>query len=277
MPTDSNQHEFPAAEPIRAELRVRAGEITVAAEERDSAVVTITPYDGSDASRDAADETRVDFRDNRLRVDTPEVDGGIFRRTGRVRVDLRVPLDSMVAAHVGSADVHGTGRLGDVDVRTGSGDIYIGQTSGDLRVEGGSADIRADAIGGSLRVKTGSGDIRVTTVSGPVTVQAASGDVDIDDAAGDVRASTASGDIRLGSAGGDRVEIKAASGDVTIGVPTGTKVWLDLSTLSGTTASDLDAMGAPPEGGANLTLEVRTLSGDIRVHRTGQSAGRPAA
>jgi hypothetical protein len=273
MPTDNDVHEFACTGPIRAEVRVRAGVITVVGEERSTVVVVVAPYDDSEASVAAAEETKVSFVNDRLHVETPQVDGGwIFRRSGRVRVDLRVPLDSHLAAYAGSADVHTTGRLAGATVRSGSGDVFVTHISGDLTVESGSGDVRAEAVGGALGVKTGSGDVRVTAVTGAVTAQVASGDVDIDEAAGAVRVSTASGDVRVGAAGGDNVQIKAASGDVSVGVPVGTKVWLDLSTLSGSTTSDLKATGAPPEGGAQLNLRVHTLSGDIRVHRTGQPA-----
>ena len=42
---------------------------------------------------------------------------------------------------------------------------------------------------------------------------------------------------------------------------------LDLSTVSGSTDSDLAMTGAAPEGGAALTLRVHTASGDISVRR----------
>jgi DUF4097 and DUF4098 domain-containing protein YvlB len=271
MPSDNDVHEYPCSGPIRAEVRVRAGIITVIAEERNTVVVVVTPYDDNEASHAAAAETRISFVNDRLRVETPEVDGGwIFRRSGRVRVDLRLPLDSHLASFAGSADVHVTGRLAGATVRSGSGDVFVNQISGDLTVESGSGDVRADAVGGALGVKTGSGDIRVAAVTGTVTAQAASGDVDINEAGGAVRVSTASGDVRVGAASGDNVQIKAASGDVSVGVPVGTKVWLDLSTLSGSTTSDLKTIGAPPEGETQLSVRIHTLSGDIHVHRTGR-------
>jgi hypothetical protein len=273
MNTDNDPHEYLCAGPIRADVRVRAGVITVTAEERNTVAVVVTPYDDGEASRAAAAETRVSFVNERLHVETPEVDGGwLIRRSGRVRVDLRLPLDSHLAAFAGSADVHASGRLAGATVRSGSGDVYVDKIGGDLTVESGSGDIRADAVGGALGVKTGSGDIRVAAVTGSVTAQAASGDVDISEAAGAVRVSTASGDVRVGAASGDHVQIKAASGDVSVGVPVGTKVWLDLSTLSGSTTSDLRTIGAPPEGGTALSVRIHTLSGDIHVHRTGRPA-----
>jgi DUF4097 and DUF4098 domain-containing protein YvlB len=268
----NDAQEFASEGPVRAEIRVRAGVITVTAEERITSAVLVEPYDAGDASRAAADETKVAYDNGRLRVETPEVDGGwIFRRSGRVRVDLRVPLDSHLAAYSGSADVHTSGRLAGATIRSGSGDVHVDEMTDDLTVDTGSGDLTADRVGGALNVKTGSGDVRVTSVDGQVIAQVASGDVDIAEAGGPVRASTASGDVRVGVAYGDQVQVKAASGDVSVGVPVGTNVWLDLSTLSGTTTSDLQMTGTPPEGKAALSLRVHTLSGDIYVHRVAGS------
>jgi len=263
-----DMHEFPCQGPVRAEIRVRSGALTVTAEERESAAVKVTPYGGTDADRGAADDTVVRFEGDRLYVETPEVDGGwIFRRGGRARVDVRVPLDSHLAAYVGSADVRTAGRLGGATIRSGSGDIALERVAGDLAVESGSGDVHAQVVDGSLSVKTGSGDIRVNSVAGSLTAHVASGDIDIDRATGAVRASTASGDVRVGSASGSQVQVKSASGDVSVGVPTGTKVWLDLNTLSGSTTNNLQMTGAPAEDAPRTEIRVNTLSGDIDVHR----------
>jgi hypothetical protein len=276
---DNDVHEFPCTGPIRADVRVRAGVITVTAEDRHTASVRVMPHDNSDASAAAAEETTVTFDDGRLRVEMPESDrsGWILRRSGRVRVDLRVPLDSRLAAYSGSADVHTTGRLGTATVRTGSGDVYVNEIDGDLTVDSGSGDVRVDLVGGALGVKTGSGDVRVIMTRGPMTAQVASGDVAVDHAAGAVRVSTASGDVRVGAAGGDQVQIKAASGDVSVGVPVGTKVWLDLSTLSGSTTTDLQVSGSAPPSDVQLNVRIHTLSGDIHLHRVGKPASDAAA
>jgi DUF4097 and DUF4098 domain-containing protein YvlB len=267
--SDSTQTEqFTTGGPVTATVRAGAGAITVVAEDDPIAAVSVSPYDDSEASRAAAEQTVIKFSEDRLRIETPQVDGGfIFRRSGRVRVDLRLPLDSVLRANVGSADVHAEGRLSDVSVQAGSGDTFVTHAAGDLSVEAGSGDVRAEEVGGALRARTGSGDVTASVVTGPVVVNAASGDVEIEEASDSVRISTASGDVRIGSALGGQVKVNSASGDVSVGVPPGTKVWLDLGTMSGSTNSDLDMTGPPPEGKAQLRVVVHTMSGDIAVHR----------
>jgi len=79
---------------------------------------------------------------------------------------------------------------------------------------------------------------------------------------------TASGDVWVGAATGGAVEAKTASGDVTVGVVAGLRVWLDLSSVSGRMDSELADDGATGDGPPALTLALRSVSGDMRIHRS---------
>src|SRR4029453_10205652 len=108
---------------------------------------------------------------------------------------------------------------------------------------------------------------------------------------GGLTARTASGDCRVGVARRGTIKVDSASGDVSIGVAAGTLAWLDLSSMSGSTHNDLtmsdppggdaargDAAGGDAAGGdaagrtaeAALSIQIRTMSGDIHVHRVAQ-------
>ncbi|MDT5027079.1 MAG: hypothetical protein QOE61_3505 [Micromonosporaceae bacterium] len=269
LQTHVASQEFPCPQPITTSIRVGGGSISVTVEDRPFAAVTVDPYDASDASRQAADQTEITFNGDRLRIEVPRTAAGrIFRRDGKVRVDVRIPLDSRFQAQVGSADIRTEGRLAEAIVQTGSGDTYVAQTTGLFRAETGSGDVRADEVG-ELRVNTASGDVSATLVAGEASVRTASGDVEIADAKGAVRTNTASGDVQIRAARGNQVIIHTASGDAEVGVPAGTSVWLDLNTASGSTNSDLTMTGVP-EQGAQLNIQVRTASGDITLRRVGQ-------
>lgn len=270
MSETTDSREFAVTGPIGVQVRVGGGSLSVLAEQTSTATARVTPYDDSEESMTAAEQTRVEFADGTLRIHAPEASRS-FRR-GRVAISVRVPLDSSLRADVGSATVLTEGRLGNAEVHSGSGDARIGHTTGDLNVESGSGDVRAGDVGGALRVKTGSGDVAAETVAGPVNVKVASGDVRLSHVSGPVQASSASGDIGIGSARTGEVKISSASGDVSVGVPSGTGVWLDLNTVTGTTSNDLAMTGGAPEGGATLTLRVSTVSGDITVHRVSAAA-----
>src|SRR5690606_25861423 len=136
----------------------------------------------------------------------------------------------------------------DIKINTASGDVDVERTTGDLTVNTASGDVRAGHVGGRLTVNSASGDVSASRVDGAVEVKGASADVEVDDLRGDLRSHT-------------------ASGDVSIGVTSGTGVWLDLNTFSGRTSSDLTLSGDAPPADHQLTIQVRTMSGDIDVHR----------
>jgi len=114
--------------------------------------------------------------------------------------------------------------------------------------------------GGAVSGKTASGDVTLGTVRGSVQLTTVSGDVDI--------ASVASGSTT----------VRTVSGDVEVGVARGTRVYLDLGSTSGDTVSELDmAEAAGNGGGADLELQVGTISGDIRVVRATSRPAEPQA
>jgi len=267
----AGHREYAVDTPINVIVRVGGGTVTVAAEDRNTAQVEVDAYDGSEASIHAADGTHVELRGDELRIEAPESKGNfLIRRSGRVRVTVRVPLDSNLQVRTGSADTYCEGRLGQVSINSGSGDTRVAETSGDLSMNTGSGDLRAEHIGGVLRVNGASGDVQVVRAGADVNINLASGDLAVEDAAGQVRVTTASGDVALGMVRGEKVQVNSASGDVVIGVLAGTLVWLDLSTVSGSTTSELDLTDQPPPASgpsSTMTLQVRTMSGDIHIRR----------
>lgn len=261
--------EFACSGPINVDLRLAAGTVELHAEPRDTAIVEVAPYDNSDASRDAAAQARVELSGDTLTIAAPEGSGWLLRRSGRLRVTGRIPAGSTARLRVASADLSGHGQWRDVKLTTASGNAYFEQVAGDLTVNTASGDVRAGTIGGRLTVKTASGDVSAQQVGGSVEVTSASGDVQLDEANAGVSTKTASGNLRIGATRQGTLRLTTVSGDVSIGVVAGTGVWLDLNTLSGKTRSDLNMGG---EGGDTapqhtLTLQVRTVSGDIEVHR----------
>jgi DUF4097 and DUF4098 domain-containing protein YvlB len=259
--------EFDTPEPIVLSAKVPGGTLTVAAEPRTTATVHVTPYDDSEASRDAADRTLVQLDGDALVVEVPEP-GWRLRRGGRVRVDVRLPEDSRLNVKVASADARLTGRYGDCVVDTASGDVEIGHVAGILRLHAASGDVRVDRVDRELALDTASGDVTLGYTGADATVRTASGDVALAQAGSSLRVKTASGDLRVDSVRQGAVALSTSSGDVRVGVVAGTSVWLDLATAAGSTRSDLQQVGAPPASGKpDLTLQVRTASGDIELRR----------
>jgi Putative adhesin len=261
-------YEFDCPQPVTVAVRLGGGGVDVLAEERHTAQVDVAPVENNGPAAEAAANTVVELRGDTLIVEAPNSTGGwLFRRSPRLRVTIRVPLDSALALKVASADVRCRGRYSGGQVSTASGDVHVDEVTGDVEVNTASGSANLDRAGGHVKANTASGDVRVGYTGRDVVMHSASGNLELGRADASVRATTASGDIRVGAASHGTVRTNSASGDVSIGVTAGTGVWLDLSTVSGTTRSDLTMNDAPSDAGANLTLQVRTVSGDIEVHR----------
>jgi hypothetical protein len=69
--------------------------------------------------------------------------------------------------------------------------------------------------------------------------------------------------------------VNSVSGDVDLGILAGTGVWLEVSSVSGRTTSELSMGGdAVPPTGASLKVRVRTVSGDIELRRVVTTASQ---
>lgn len=202
-----------------------------------------------------------------------------------IALDITVPHDSRVTVKTGSADIvcHGGFaacqlRSGSGDVRiddltgsgvveTGSGDVRVGTAAADLRVKCGSGDIEVTRAAETMALSTGSGDVSVGSNAGPVAVKTGSGDVSVVEARADVALSTGSGDLTVRTAHRGTFTIKGASGHIRLGIPAGTPVWTDITTLSGRIDSDLQGTGAPAEGQDHVEVRAKTASGNITLRQ----------
>jgi hypothetical protein len=237
--------EFPAHDPVDLQVRVHAGTVRVLAAATQAATVAL------EGSERLLALTRVEFEHGALSVVTPDRPGlGGF---GSLKVTVELPEGSSCLVHTASADVSCTGELSALDVHTASGDVSAERVSGLARVVTASGDVQ---VGGAAeaRVETASGDVRIERADGAAMV------------------STASGDVWIEQSSGPRTEVKSASGDISVAVARGIGVYLDLSTLSGTVSSELEP--AEQNAGADMTIQCRTISGDVQVFRAAQPAAR---
>ena len=265
--------QFDTPEPIALYVEIGKGRVRVHARESQQ---TLLEIDG-----EHADDVQVSFSNNELRVVGPKDGGGWFGRDRDVYVDVELPTDSDVAVKTGSADIEVDGQVhdgrlksgsgdiacdtfsGGARIDTGSGDIEISEAHAELMVKSGSGDISVGTCLGELNVSTGSGDVEVGTANARSVVKTGSGDLKVATANSDVSLSTGSGDLEIGSVRRGRVNVKGASSDVHIGIPTGTPVWADINTVTGSVRSNIESVGAPQEGQEHVELQARTVSGDI--------------
>jgi DUF4097 and DUF4098 domain-containing protein YvlB len=252
---------------LELELRIPAGSVRIRAEETSQTKLSISGERDPDDFRIVFDDVRPG--EHRLEIEYRER-GKLFGWRGtELRVDLIVPLATVVACDTGSADLEITGRIGSLAFRSGSGDCRFDDVEGEVNAKLASGDLAGSTVGGGFSFNSASGDARIRSIGGDVGGKSASGDLSLGTIGGSVHLVTVSGDVELGSVSMGSATVRSVSGDVEIGVARGTRVYLDLGSTSGDTVSELDMSDAPSgRGGADLELQVGTVSGDIRIVRS---------
>ena len=257
---------FEVEGPVRVSVENAAGEVRVDGGAR-QAEVEVRARRNDDASREAAANTRVELRDGELVVEVPRRDGWRFGREPEVLVELKVPDDSALSFTTASADVRTSGRLAEVRGRTASGDVRVADAAS-VRIETASGDLDVAEVRGEAGLKAASGDIALGHAAGPVDAAVVSGDLRVGSVDAGASLQAVSGDIELRAVATGEVEVRTVSGDVTVGVRQGSRVHVDVSTVSGDLKSDVALDSAPETGdGPLVDLRGRTVSGDLRVRR----------
>jgi DUF4097 and DUF4098 domain-containing protein YvlB len=284
MSQEATMQTFSTPQPVRLHVELWEGSITVVAGETDITTVELVPESAGAAAQELIDRATVEQRGNDIVVSLPKSRGGLFRRGAGVDGTIHVPLTSAASVQSASADVELLGVLGNVQVstasgdieiehaqgctvRTSSGDASIGTVNGTCSVKSGSADVSIELVAGDCDLATGSGDLEVGTVAGRLSVKSGSGDVVVRSGDGDVDALAGSGDVTLQRVKHGEVRAKTGSGDIEIGVADGTAAYLDIMTMSGDVASELDGAEAPRDGDPTVKIRVVSGSGDVVLQR----------
>jgi DUF4097 and DUF4098 domain-containing protein YvlB len=270
-------HTFDTPDPIELYVEIGKGRVDVTTTDSGTTTVTVTG--------EHADDVVVEQRDGQVAVVAPRSTGFMAGGGRRYLVAVTLPTASALALRTGSADSRAEGEYGATWVHTGSGDLSVELVTGPLEVQAGSGDVRLGELRGEGRVKSGSGDVSVGRVGAPLTISTGSGDVAVDSVAAELAIKTGSGDVRVGDSAHDlsfstgsgdlqvgvarrgRFTVKGASGDVHLGIPAGTPVWTDISTVTGRIHSELGGIGEPAEGQDHVEVRAQVASGDITLQQ----------
>ena len=248
------EHHFNTPDPVQLSAENGSGRVHVTATETSETHVVVTGRH--------ADEVEVTQQGRAIRIAPPRRRTGFFGDDS-LDIDISLPIGSDLNIRTGSADVSTQGPVGSMQVKTGSGDVDIEESCEDVQVKSGSGDVRIGEAQASAAVSTGSGDVEIGRNRGPVVVKTGSGDVRFREATTEVSVMTGSGDLTIDTARNGRFHAKGASGSIHVGIPAGTPVWTDISTLSGRIHSDVEGAGEPVEGAAHVELRASTVSGDV--------------
>jgi len=271
---------FPVEGPVALVVRAPAGTVEIEAADVSEATVELeAEREGAEGPvQDAVIELRPGSDRPELLVD---IQHG-FRLGGRrgprlsivfgggpsVRAAIRVPAGSSVEVHSEAADVTGTGRFDRAEVKSAAGDVRLDEVEGDAQVKCVAGDVTLGSIGGAASVNSVSGDATVGKVVGPAVFHSVSGDIELREAESSVQAKTISGDVRIGAVVKGTVALQSVSGDLTLGLRSGSKLFVNARSTSGKTTSELEVRDEPPANGDPLVeLQAKSVSGDIRIVR----------
>ena len=270
--------------PLRLNLEIPAGEIEIETGNSDETHVQLEAVANNDAIRDLVENSRIELvrrGDGHEVVVEAKERHGIFISLSRgpdirfggpeIRLRITCPHGADLQVRTKSADLRARGEYGAVDLKTASGDMQVDKAKGTTRIKTASGDVHIDGVDSSLEVQSVSGDLHAGVVGGDIRAQLVSGDVHVRDAGGSISTNTVSGDQHFEAVQRGRMELKAISGDVTVGVRSGACVYVDANTVSGSTSSAFELSDAPaqePQPDAPLVeLLVKTVSGDVRIER----------
>jgi len=278
---------------VRLNLELPAGTIEIETTEGDDTHVELEALSDREQVREMVETARMDAvrrGDGHEVIVEVRVRHGVWVsfskgpdiRIGSPELRLRVicPAGAELDIRTKSADVNARGDYGDVDVKTASGDVNV-EHAADVRLKSASGDAHVDTVDGLLDVKSASGDLHVGSVARELRIQLVSGDVYIREADDSINANTVSGDQRFEAVLKGRLELRAISGDVNVGIRRGSRVFVDANTVSGSTSSEFELADAPhdppPADEDSPLVEVfaKTVSGDVRIERA--PAPKPSA
>jgi DUF4097 and DUF4098 domain-containing protein YvlB len=258
--------------PVRLRLKLEAGRIDVITWDEPRAEVEVTPLGDDQASAEAAQNVQQELRGSgesqELSVEAPSARSLFGMRRGpELRFAISVPHGSSIDSVTVSADVTARGRFGSAKVNTTSGDVSLGSLAGDATVKTVSGDLDVERVDGTASLSSVSGDLELGPVAGEITASTVSGDLHVTSAGSSVNAKGVSGDVTVESVRRGEARLQSVSGDLTLGVAAGARVWMDVSSMSGHTQSDLEPDDSGAGGDVDLRIKANSASGDIRLQR----------
>lgn len=173
--------KFETTSPVSVIVEIPAGSIRLIAGERAETTVEIVPADAN-KKRDlkAAEQTSVEYRDGVLQIKTAAANR-VLGSSGSLNVTIELPAGSRFEGKAGAAELHSTGRLGEVvfdggyhaveldeaagaSLKVHTGTVRIARLTGPAQISNGMGDITVtEALDGRLELRTGSGNVSVGT------------------------------------------------------------------------------------------------------------------
>jgi DUF4097 and DUF4098 domain-containing protein YvlB len=280
---------FATPEPIEVAFDLGAGNVRIIATDRTDTVVEVRPSDaGKSADIRGAEQAAIEFMGGRLRVTTGK---GLrylgFGPTESVEVTIGLPAGSSIEGRTAYGRIVVEGRVGRLAVKTGGGDIQVDEAGpidvhtgaggvdvnraiGRASIDTGTGTVRIRDLVGSASIKNSNGNTIIGEAVGPVAVRAAYGYITIDRAHDDLELKTAYGNVRVDELIRGSARLESSYGELEVGVPDGTAVWLDVTSVHGNVRSSLTTLAGPDGTGETAEIRARTSYGDVVIRRVNE-------
>jgi DUF4097 and DUF4098 domain-containing protein YvlB len=208
-------------------------------------------------------------------------------RMGQSRIEISVPVGSVVRASSVSGDVSVRGTAGRTLVNSVSGDVEVRDAIDEIELHTVSGEIRADKLRGRVRANTVSGDIELNDIAGNFRGKSVSGSLTARGALDDLEFESLSGDVEFRGdfRGTGTFSANTHSGDLRLTLPENLAATLELKTFSGSMRTEFPLTLQPGESVGRRSREMRTtingggarirlgtFSGDITIQK---GAARP--
>jgi DUF4097 and DUF4098 domain-containing protein YvlB len=181
------------------------------------------------------------------------------------------------------------GDARNLDVSTGGGNIKLGNIEGNANVSTAGGIITVGVVRGSVDLSTAGGNINLEGATGRTELSTAGGNISAKNISGSVDASTAGGNINIDLAYplNGNCEFNTAGGDITLTIPSNSKVSIEASVYVGKNIPESEANKFIKSdfesstvnfvkgnfnktyliNGGGPTIELNTASGKIKISK----------
>ena len=259
--------ELPFEAPVSLDVDASNGAVTVqGVEGLETVSITMTLRSRGDTQEEAEDRVdrivvHAEQDGNRItaRYLASEQEADVRRFSG-VDFDLLVPIDTRVEVDTSN---------GAIVIEDIVGTIHLDTSNGAIDVYDSSGLVNADTSNGRIEVVRFTGELRLDTSNGEMWLEQVAGIVDVETSNGSVHYTG------MPAPGSNR--IRTSNGSITVRVPLDASILFNAGTSSGKIRSTLSLTGDtegdewraelnPP---ADVTFDLRTSNGTIRIEGTG--------
>ncbi|MFQ5524065.1 MAG: DUF4097 domain-containing protein [Acidimicrobiia bacterium] len=249
-----NTYQFEVSSHPEIDIRVESGRIEIRPGEPEKISVEV------DAP---ADIVTVEQKGGAVVIAT---DPSRRRLARKVFIVVTAPEGCDATITTATAKVTCQAPLGVVQMKSATSDVDLAEVR-EADIKTASGDVRIGRVTESLRVASASGDVRLSRCSGRASFNLASGDLRVKEADCALSAATASGDVKLDRFVGPSFSLNSMSGSALVGIPSGTTVDLDVTTLSGRAIlpEEADTGQTPPQ--RHTSIKAKLVSGNLEIVR----------